>query len=76
MKQFTINIGDTWDKSKPLKVEWAFSLPVFEEASDYTQSENEITYNIQLEDETIGFYVILKVSQDDDIIYREYHLIK
>jgi len=75
MKQFTINIGDNCDKTKPLKVEWAFSIPIFEELTDYIQSENEITYNIQLDDETIGFYVILKVSQDDNIIYREYHVI-
>jgi hypothetical protein len=75
MKQFIINIGDNWDKSLPLKIEWAFSIPIFEETTDYIIDGNQITYNIELDDTTIGFYVILKVSQNDNVIYREYHTI-
>ncbi len=75
MKQFIINIGDNWNKDEPLKIEWAFSIPVFEETSNYTINGNEIIYNIDLHDETIGHHVILKVSQNDNIIYREYHTI-
>lgn len=77
MKVFTINIGDNWDKTQPLLVEWAFSMPAFEEATDWSIDGNQITYNLELDDTTIGFDVILKVSQNDkqDIIYREYHQI-
>lgn len=78
MKTFTIDIGDEWDKNSPLKIEWAFSIPVFDEPTDYSVNGNLITYNLDLDDSTIGFDVILKVSQNEgeNVIYREYHLIQ
>ena len=77
MREYKINIGDDWNKELPLKVEWAFSVPHFQDAEDWSIIGNDITYNLPLTEDMNGFYVILKVSQNDrnDILYREYHII-
>ena len=75
---FNIQLDENYDNTKPIQIHWAFSIPSFDfQINDYQLNDNNLIFDIDTSELPIGFYIIVRISQDDfeKVLYREYHLI-